>query len=100
MVDDMLFFNDIDIDKVIRAGFLGKRGPQTLGVHLKLSPNIQYSHTNDKLIRLPKTMRPEPLSPSFLDHSQMGIFFKRDETNFDWNYPFDFCGSIYRLEFV
>ena len=23
--------------------------------------------------------------------------FRRSETEFDWNYPFDFCGSIYRL---
>jgi len=23
--------------------------------------------------------------------------FRRSETELDWNYPFDFCGSIYRL---
>jgi hypothetical protein len=26
--------------------------------------------------------------------------FKRSDGELDWNYPFDFCGSIYRLETV
>ena len=26
--------------------------------------------------------------------------FRRSETELDWNYPFDFCGSIYRLQSV
>jgi hypothetical protein len=26
--------------------------------------------------------------------------FRRSETELDWNYPFDFCGSIYRLSSV
>ena len=26
--------------------------------------------------------------------------FRRSESELDWNYPFDFCGSIYRLSSV
>ena len=26
--------------------------------------------------------------------------FRRSESELDWNYPFDFCGSIYRLQSV
>ena len=26
--------------------------------------------------------------------------FRRSETELDWNYPFDFCGSIYRKQSV
>ena len=26
--------------------------------------------------------------------------YRRSETELDWNYPFDFCGSIYRTELV
>jgi len=26
--------------------------------------------------------------------------FRRSESELDWNYPFDFCGSIYRLASV
>ncbi len=26
--------------------------------------------------------------------------YRRSETELDWNYPFDFCGSIYSLESV
>lgn len=33
------------------------------------------------------------LKPTFLK-------FRRSESELDWNYPFDFCGSIYRLASV
>ena len=26
--------------------------------------------------------------------------FRRNETELDWNYPFDFCGSIYLLDSI
>ena len=26
--------------------------------------------------------------------------YKREDTQMDWNYPFDFCGSIYRSEHI
>lgn len=56
---------------------------------MKLNPSICYSHTNDKLISLPKFCK--------LDDNQTYFYFRRSETELDWNYPFDFCGSIYRL---
>ena len=30
----------------------------------------------------------------------MFLQFRRSETELDWNYAFDFCGSIYRLHSV
>ena len=62
-----------------------------LAVHLKLSPGLYYSHTNDKCVKLPKTF--QIVDDDFFK-------FKRAETELDWNYPFDFCGSIYRLSSV
>lgn len=40
-----------------------------------------------------QTDRDEKLKLQFLK-------FRRSETEMDWNYPFDFCGSIYRLNSV
>jgi hypothetical protein len=60
------------------------------GAHLKLHPGINYSHTTDKIITaMPRLM---PLGRYLL--------FDRTETELDWNYPFDFCGSIYLLDRV
>ena len=67
-------------------------------LHLKLSPGIYYSHTCNKIMRLPNF---EPvLKPNQPISSLKFLKFRRSETEFDWNYPFDFCGSIYRLDHV
>ncbi len=91
MVDDMLFFREFELPEML---FRLHSDHTMLAVHMKLHPGIQYSHTNDKIIgSMPKL--------SFLDPSQMKyIKFRRNETELDWNYPFDFCGSIYRLETI
>ena len=51
MVDDMVFFRDLNL----HTWMLTLEESQTsYAIHLKLSPNICYSHTNNKLITLPK----------------------------------------------
>jgi len=37
-----------------------------------------------------------PTTPGSLEF----LKFKREQGQLDWNYPFDFCGSFYRLEQV
>lgn len=60
---------------------------------MKLHPGINYSHTTDKLItKLPKL--------TSTDSSLTYLLYDRNETELDWNYPFDFCGSLYLLERV
>ena len=41
-------------------------------------------------------------SPKTLEQQMRLTFlkFRRSESELDWNYPFDFCGSIYRLNSV
>ncbi len=64
-------------------------------VHLKLSPGIYYSHTNNKIMRIPNF---EPIVKQNVPLSNLKLLkYRRSETELDWNYPFDFCGSIYRL---
>ena len=90
MVDDMVFFKDFDIEDSVQALL---NSPEALAVHLKLYAGITYSHTNNKLMGIPK------LVPAFPE-SMKWLKFKRENGKMDWNYPFDFCGSIYRLENV
>lgn len=88
-VDDMLFYRQVDLSAVIRQ--LHSKRDSVLCAHLKLSPGITYSHTNDKMISA---------LPSFNWCGDNLLLFDRTESSLDWNYPFDFCGSIYPLETV
>lgn len=50
MVDDMLYYNNLEIFDTIQI----LHNDNTIySVHSKLYPGICYSHTNDKLISLP-----------------------------------------------
>lgn len=40
------------------------------------------------------------LSPVEQQLKLVFLKFRRSETELDWNYPFDFCGAIYRLQTV
>lgn len=51
MVDDMIFFRDLNILNCMRTL---EESQTSYAIHLKLSPNICYSHTNNKLITLPQ----------------------------------------------
>ena len=51
MVDDMIFFRQIDILLCLTTLELSA---SSYALHLKLSPNICFSHTANKLITLPK----------------------------------------------
>ena len=59
MVDDMLFYNLVDIQKLIDRF---KEQSNCFSLHLKLSPSIQYSHTSDKFIKVPDDFLKIPLS--------------------------------------
>ena len=51
MVDDMIFFRDLNLHMCMLTL---EESVTSYAIHLKLSPNICYSHTNNKLITLPK----------------------------------------------
>ena len=51
MVDDMVFFRDLSLQTCMLTL---EESQSSYALHLKLSPNICYSHTNNKLITLPK----------------------------------------------
>ena len=51
MVDDMIFFRDLNWHNCMLTL---EESQTSYALHLKLSPNICYSHTNNKLITLPK----------------------------------------------
>ena len=50
MVDDMIFFRDLNLHNCMLTL---EESQTSYALHLKLSPNICYSHTNNKLITLP-----------------------------------------------
>jgi hypothetical protein len=95
MVDDMIFFRDL---KLIDCLVSLHESNKAYALHLKLTPGIYFSHTANKIMRLPNfepVLKPnQPLSTiKFLK-------YRRSETELDWNYPFDFCGSIYRADTI
>lgn len=94
LVDDMLFFHPIDLAAILKL--LDTHWSELFSAHLKLYPGINYSHTNDRLIdQLPSSADLTPLD------SELTYFsYDRTQTELDWNYPFDFCGSIYLLDRV
>jgi len=51
MVDDMIFFRDLSLHTCMLTL---EESVSSYAIHLKLSPNICFSHTNNKLITLPK----------------------------------------------
>ncbi len=92
LVDDMLFFKQVDIPHILNI--LDTQRDKIYTAHLKLHPGINYSHTTDKMIGRMPTLQPlEGDSGSY-------FLYDRTESELDWNYPFDFCGSIYLLERV
>ncbi len=93
MVDDMIFFREL---KMLDCLCALQETTKAYALHLKLSPGIYYSHTCNKIMRLPNF---EPvLKPNQPISSLKFLKYRRSETELDWNYPFDFCGSIYRAE--
>ena len=85
----MLFFKSVDIPSILLL--LKEKEESVFGAHLKLYPGITYSHTTNKMI--------SPF-PTFEKLNDSILVFDRTKTCLDWNYPFDFCGSIYPLETV
>ncbi len=91
MVDDMIFFRNI---KLVDCLVALNESTKAYALHLKLSPGIYFSHTQNKIMRLPNF---EPvLKPNQQISTLKFLKYRRSETELDWNYPFDFCGSIYR----
>ena len=91
LVDDMLFFRDVNIGEIL--AILDEQRGSIYTAHLKLHPGINYSHTTDKMIsRMPRF--------EGVEGELTYITYERSESELDWNYPFDFCGSIYLLERV
>ena len=52
MVDDMLFFDNFNLREILETL---DNSANSFAFHLKLSPNIRYSHTNDKAISVPSS---------------------------------------------
>ena len=89
MVDDMIFFSPFNLTDMLLKFYSDH---SIYALHLKLYPGITYSHTQDKLIAsIPKFQVVDSQGLKYLK-------YRRTETEMDWNYPFDFCGSIYRQD--
>jgi hypothetical protein len=91
LVDDMLFFREVNIPEILKI--LETYRDKVYTAHLKLHPGINYSHTTDKMIARMPTFHP-------LEGRTNYLIYDRTESELDWNYPFDFCGSIYLLDRV
>ena len=77
MVDDMIFFRDCNL---LNCMLVLEESQSSYSLHLKLTPNICYSHTNNKLITLPKfepaesikTTNQADVAQVVTQHSSMG----------------------------
>ena len=58
MVDDMIFFRDLSLHSCMLSL---EESQSSFAIHIKLTPNICFSHTNNKLITLPKFEPAEPI---------------------------------------
>jgi hypothetical protein len=73
-------------------------GVSSFSVHLKLHPGIRFSHSSSKTCFPPSCL--ESVSVSY-DSCSIGILkYELSLASSDWRYPFDLCGSIYRLSDV
>jgi hypothetical protein len=82
-VDDSVWINPIPLPEI--ESFLSDES--ILVVQCKLSPRVDYCHPADKFMKLPEL---EIISNNFIKFNFM-------DSELDWNYPFDFCGSFYIL---
>jgi hypothetical protein len=105
-VDDLLFFDDVDLCLCARAL---DATPTAFALHLKLNPGIVYSHSANKYCAPPVckplmlTTRDEVVAADttgdveWLVDSQLFSVFDYAGSKVEWRYPFDLCGSLYRL---
>ena len=90
-VDDILFYNHIELSEPIRAL---KSSSDIFAFHTKLHPNVSYCHPADQDSIVPRTFqRIVGTSVLVYDRTHSGC-------TMDWNYPWDLCCTMYRLEDV
>jgi hypothetical protein len=73
-------------------------GNSSFAVHLKLHPGIRFSHPSSKTCFPPSYV--ESVTGSDNSYSINLIRYELTLASSDWRYPFDLCGSIYRLSDV
>ena len=49
---------------------------------------------------MPEDFLKIPLNNDQTQNDEYTLKYKREQTHLDWNYPFDFCGSLYRKEHI
>lgn len=86
-VDDALWFDDVDLRAAVE---LLETDRSVYAVHAKLCPRVEYAHPNNKFMRL----------PPFRKAGKELLVFERSKGEYDWNYPWELSGSLYRLESV
>jgi len=86
-VDDVLFYNRASI---LDGLHVLDSDPSVFGFFLKLSPGISFCHTANAEMRTPQKFL-STTSPEILKWEM-----NEKLVSHDWNYPFDFCGTIYR----
>ena len=94
VVDDIYFFADFDLRAVV--SFL-RSDSRRFAFHLKLHPNVSYCHPADAEAVRPN-LRSVEVSFDYMSelYSCIVMEFDRSEGTFDWCYPWDLCGSVYR----
>eukprot|EP00939_MAST-03C_sp_MAST-3C-sp1_P002620 g2620.t1 len=83
-VDDAFFYRDFSLQECTNVL---DRNDDIYAVHLKMHKHVTYCHPANKDLVIPP-LRKDPGS-SFLK-------FERASGSFDWNYPWDLAGSVYR----
>jgi hypothetical protein len=64
-------------------------------LHLKLHPGIRYSHSSGKVCFPPIF---QDITSSTYKYSINLLKYDLSFAESDWRYPFDLCGSVYRME--
>ena len=75
MVDDMLFYDHVNVQDIMDQ-FL--KQTNVFSTHLKLYPGIVYSHTNNKMIKMPEDFLKIPLNNDQTQDDEYTLKYKRE----------------------
>ena len=93
-VDDMLFTSQTPLHSyaqaILKSSKSASASSSSFAFHTKLHPGICFSHTRSEMSVVPT------LTQSSGTNVPLVFSYELADTNGEWHYPFDLCGSLYR----
>ena len=96
LVDDALFVRDFRLDLPLH---LLQQHPHLACFQLKMGAHVWFSHPASAIARAPTLHgvgRAHPGASTWARWDDAAMAFALRQGSYDWNYPWDLCGSVYR----